>query len=30
MEVIIDMFLFFLIKHLINSSFYKLLFHVKI
>jgi hypothetical protein len=30
MEVIIDMFLFFLIKHLINASFYKLLFHVKI
>jgi hypothetical protein len=30
MEVIIDMFLFFLIKLLINASFYKLLFHVKI
>jgi hypothetical protein len=30
MEVIIDMFVFFLIKHLMNVSFYKLLFHVKI
>jgi hypothetical protein len=30
MEFIIDMFLFFLIKHLINPSYYKLLFHVKI
>jgi hypothetical protein len=30
MKVIIDMFLFFLIKHLINASFYNLLFHVKI
>jgi hypothetical protein len=30
MKVIIDMFLFFLIKHLINASFYNLLFHVNI
>jgi hypothetical protein len=30
MKVIIDMFLLFLIKHLINASFYNLLFHVKI
>jgi hypothetical protein len=29
MEVIIGMILFFLIKHLINASFYNLLFHVK-
>jgi hypothetical protein len=30
MEVIIDMFLFFLIKHLINASFNKSLFRLKI
>jgi hypothetical protein len=30
MKVIIDMFLFFLIKHLINASFYNLSSHVKI
>jgi hypothetical protein len=30
MQVIIDMFLFFSIKHLINASFYNLSFHVKI
>jgi hypothetical protein len=30
MKVVVDMFLFFLIKHLINASFYKLLFYVKI
>jgi hypothetical protein len=30
MTVIIDMFLFFLIEHLINASFYNLSFHVKI
>jgi hypothetical protein len=30
MKVIIDVYFILLIKHLINSSFYKLLFHVKI
>jgi hypothetical protein len=30
MKVIIDIFLSFLVKHLINASFYNLSFHVKI
>jgi hypothetical protein len=30
MKVIIDVYFILLIKHLINASFYKLLFHVKI